>query len=208
MKNLDVFRFRASFNIDSKESFQTKIGGILTISLVLIYSALLYFYGKEMLEKKSPYGYQEVKYHNTSSPDFYWDLKENKFFVGFQVVNYNSSPLDTNEYLFPLFRLLKYEIQQTEDPNTPYNKSAFQKMYFTSLLVVGLLSGIAITLIVKNNFGENFSLTKIQGNDRIAVLEFTNNTYDEKLNIIFEEIDTKPEVGEFTQDEVQKLTIM
>ena len=27
---------------------------------------------------------------------------------------------------------------------------------------------------------------------------------DEKLNIIFEEIDTKPEVGEFTQDEVQK----
>jgi len=82
------------------------------------------------------------------------------------------------------FRLLKYEIQQTEDPNTPYNKSAFQKMYFTSLLVVGLLSGIAITLIVKNNFGENFSLTKIQGNDRIAVLEFTNNTNDEKLNII------------------------
>ena len=27
---------------------------------------------------------------------------------------------------------------------------------------------------------------------------------DEKLNIIFEEIDTKPEVGEFTQDEVPK----
>jgi len=27
---------------------------------------------------------------------------------------------------------------------------------------------------------------------------------DEKLNIIFEEIDTKPEVGDFTQDEVQK----
>jgi len=82
------------------------------------------------------------------------------------------------------FRLLKYEIQQTEDPNTPYNKSAFQKMYFSSLLVVGLLSGVAITLIIKNNFGDNFSLTKMQGNDRIAVLEFTNNTNDEKLNII------------------------
>jgi tetratricopeptide (TPR) repeat protein len=82
------------------------------------------------------------------------------------------------------FRLLKYEIQQTEDPDTPYNKSAFQKMYFSSLLVVSLLSGIAITLIIKNNFGDNFSLQKIQGNDRIAVLEFTNNTNDEKLNII------------------------
>ncbi len=30
---------------------------------------------------------------------------------------------------------------------------------------------------------------------------------DEKLNIIFEEIDTKPEVGEFTQDEVEKETV-
>jgi hypothetical protein len=30
---------------------------------------------------------------------------------------------------------------------------------------------------------------------------------DKKLNIIFEEIDTKPEVGEFTQDEVQKETV-
>ena len=33
------------------------------------------------------------------------------------------------------FRLLKYEIQQTEDPTIPYNKSAFQKMYFSSLFV-------------------------------------------------------------------------
>ena len=109
MKNFDIFGFRASFNIDSKESFQTKIGGILTISLVLIYSALLYFYGKEMFDQKFPFGYEEVKYHKTNSPDFYWDLKENKFFVGFEVMDYNSSSLDKNEYLFPLFMLLKYE---------------------------------------------------------------------------------------------------
>ena len=30
---------------------------------------------------------------------------------------------------------------------------------------------------------------------------------DEKLNIIFDEIDTKPEVGEFTQDEVQQESV-
>jgi len=62
-----------------------------------------------MFDKKFPYGYEEVIYHKESSPDFYWDLKENKFFVGFQVMDYNSISLDTNEYLFPLFRLLKYE---------------------------------------------------------------------------------------------------
>jgi len=80
------------------------------------------------------------------------------------------------------FRLLKYEIQQTEDPTTPYNKSAFQKMYFSSLFVVGLLSGIAITLIIKNNFGNNFSLEKIQSNNKIAVLGFKNTTGDKKLD--------------------------
>ena len=80
------------------------------------------------------------------------------------------------------FRLLKYEIQQTEDPTTPYNKSAFQKMYFSSLFVVGLLSGIATTLIIKNNFGKNFLLEELKRNDKIAVLDFENTTGDEKLD--------------------------
>ena len=80
------------------------------------------------------------------------------------------------------FRLLRYEIQQTQDPNTPYNKSAFQKMYFSSLFVVSLISGVVITLIIKNNFGDNFSLEEIQGNNKIAVLGFKNTTGDEKLD--------------------------
>ncbi|MFD2535563.1 tetratricopeptide repeat protein [Gelatiniphilus marinus] len=80
------------------------------------------------------------------------------------------------------FRLLKHEIQQTEDPTTPYNKSAFQKMYFSSLFVIGLLSGIAITLIFKNNFGEKISLKKLKGNDKIAVLDFENTTGNTDLD--------------------------
>ena len=82
------------------------------------------------------------------------------------------------------FRLLKFEIQQTEDPTTPYNKSAFQKMYFSSLFVISLFSGIAITLIVKNNFGNNFSLEELNGNDKIAVLDFENTTGDKNLDNI------------------------
>lgn len=80
------------------------------------------------------------------------------------------------------FRLLKYEIQQTEDPTTPYNKSAFQKMYFSSLFVISLLSGIAITLIVKNNFGSNFSLEELKGNDKIVILDFENTTGNKELD--------------------------
>ena len=79
-------------------------------------------------------------------------------------------------------KLLKHEIEQTEDPNSPYNKSAFQKMYFSSLFVVGLISGIAITLIVKNSFKADFSLEIIESKNKIAVLEFENTTTNEKLN--------------------------
>ncbi|WOD43822.1 TPR end-of-group domain-containing protein [Hwangdonia lutea] len=80
------------------------------------------------------------------------------------------------------FRLLKHEIQQTEDPTTPYNKSAFQKMYFSSLFVIILLSGIAITLIFKNNFSQKIALKKLNGNDKIAVLNFENTTGNTELD--------------------------
>tara|TARA_R110002124_G_scaffold98496_2_gene244069 strand:- start:4636 stop:6654 length:2019 start_codon:yes stop_codon:yes gene_type:complete len=80
------------------------------------------------------------------------------------------------------YKLLKYEIQQTEDPNTPYNKSSFQKMYFSTLFVVGLISGISITLIIKNSFESNFSLEEIESSNKIAVLEFENTTTNDNLN--------------------------
>ena len=80
------------------------------------------------------------------------------------------------------FKLLKYEIQQTEDPNTPYNKSAFQKMYFSTLFLIAIISGVAITFIVKKNFSSGFTLEKIESNNKIAVLEFENTTGDEKLS--------------------------
>lgn len=80
------------------------------------------------------------------------------------------------------FKLLKYEIQQTEDPNTPYNKSAFQKMYFSTLFLVALVSGGSIALIINNNFGANSLLEEIQNNNKIAVLNFKNTTGDKKLD--------------------------
>ncbi|MCA0132381.1 hypothetical protein [Winogradskyella alexanderae] len=84
------------------------------------------------------------------------------------------------------FKLLKYEIQQTEDPTTPYNKSAFQKMYFSSLLVISLLSGVAVTLIIKKNFSSKVLMEELAENDKIAVLDFENTTGNEELNNIGE----------------------
>jgi len=81
------------------------------------------------------------------------------------------------------FKLLKYEIEKTIDPTTPYNKSAFQRKYFSSLLVITIMSTLAAALIINNNFIRDIKLRTIKSNDKIAVLEFTNNTGDKKLDI-------------------------
>lgn len=94
------------------------------------------------------------------------------FLVGFPIYIY---------YIWK-FKLLKYEIQQTEDPTTPYNKSAFQRMYFSSLFIIGLLSSVAIALIIKNNFVSEIKLEEIKGNNKIAVLNFENTTGVKKLD--------------------------
>jgi hypothetical protein len=82
------------------------------------------------------------------------------------------------------FRLLKFEKEMTDDPTTPYNKSAFQKMYFFSLSIISIISISSAALIINNNFNNNFKLKKFNSNDKIAVLEFENNTGDKNLDII------------------------
>ena len=82
------------------------------------------------------------------------------------------------------FRLLKYEIQLTEDPTTPYNKSAFQKMYYSTLMIVTIISAFSVVLIINNNFTQNLNLTIVEGNNKIAVLKFENNTFNKELDIV------------------------
>ncbi len=82
------------------------------------------------------------------------------------------------------YRLLKLEKEMTDDPTTPYNKSSFQKKYFSALAIISTMSIFSIGLIINNNFNNNFKLKKFNNNDKIAVLEFENNTGDKSLDII------------------------
>ncbi|MBT8204125.1 MAG: tetratricopeptide repeat protein [Eudoraea sp.] len=68
--------------------------------------------------------------------------------------------------------------------------SPFQKMYFTSLLVITLLTVFSASLIVRANFiggeiSENPVLPGMaEDNNRIAVLTFENDTGDETLDVV------------------------
>jgi tetratricopeptide (TPR) repeat protein len=64
------------------------------------------------------------------------------------------------------------------------DKSKFRQIYFTILGVIIFFSALSIVIIINNSFSSAISLPKLVSNDKIAVLKFTNNTGDEKMNII------------------------
>ncbi len=104
---------------------------------------------------------------------------------------------------FPLygFFLWKFQLQPMESKKPildkkgnpipgAYLKSSFQRMYYTSLSIIGLISICTVLLIIKTNFfqvpaGGSFE-TKFQmeGDDKIAILKFDNNTTEEKFNVV------------------------
>ena len=62
--------------------------------------------------------------------------------------------------------------------------SPFQKMYFSVLLVVSIISLLIVALIINNNFNSNSASQNIEVSNKIAVLKFGNNTGDKKYDIV------------------------
>ncbi len=95
---------------------------------------------------------------------------------------------------FPLYiiyiwnsRLSKsWKSEEDDTSEELMDKSKFRQIYFTFLGIILFLSGLSVVIIINNSFSitNEFSLPKLVSNDKIAVLKFTNNTGDEKLNII------------------------
>jgi len=95
---------------------------------------------------------------------------------------------------FPLYiiyiwnsRLSKsWKSEEDDTSEELMDKSKFRQIYFTFLGIILFLSGLSVVIIINNSFSlsDEFSLPKLVSNDKIAVLKFTNNTGDEKLNPI------------------------
>ncbi len=84
------------------------------------------------------------------------------------------------------FHLKKLETKQTGDDLNTFYKSKFQKMYFSSLVTVSVISAFSVVLIINTNLTNNFELEEIKGNDKIAVQVFTNHTGDKNLDYVGE----------------------
>ncbi len=92
-------------------------------------------------------------------------------------------------YIFFLWKFRVAPLHKAEievDEKEKKKRTAFQKMYFSSLGIITSLCVIAVFLIVNRNFSQSDSnlLPKVIKSDKIAVLKFGNNTGDPKYDIV------------------------
>ena len=60
----------------------------------------------------------------------------------------------------------------------------FKRIYFTGLALIGFACMTASALIINNSFFGDLKLPNIKSSDKLAVLNFQNNTGDETLDIV------------------------
>ena len=65
-----------------------------------------------------------------------------------------------------------------------FKKSAFKKMYFSTISVFSMISLFFIVWIVNNKFMQGTDIRKIESSDKIAILKFGNNTLNTENDII------------------------
>ncbi|MCJ7468191.1 MAG: hypothetical protein MUO53_16045 [Maribacter sp.] len=92
-------------------------------------------------------------------------------------------------YLFWKFQLSK-SVVEVPAPDTPavtkkgkFAQRPFQKLYFTSLTFIAIASVSLALVVAKNVFFQSTDLKEIKTSDKIAVINFDNNTGDTKYDM-------------------------
>ncbi len=91
--------------------------------------------------------------------------------------------------LFPvyIFYIWKIRLASMENPGKNgiiAHRSKFQQLYFTSLVVIAVLCFSIAFFIGLNNFSTEVQIPEINTTDKIAVLEFGNNTGNSENDIL------------------------
>ena len=101
-------------------------------------------------------------------------------FIGFPI----------NMFLVWQYRLKALEVRKPKKTKEgipipgKFKKSAFKKMYFSSIGIFSIISLIFIVWIVNKKFMDGVNVHKMESSDKIAILKFGNNTLNTENDII------------------------
>ncbi len=86
---------------------------------------------------------------------------------------------------FPIYILyiwksrLKYSVAtDLNDPIEVKNRKNFERYFFTSFAIISFFSAVSVFWIFNNSYLDKMNLAEFSGSDKIAVLNFKNNTGD------------------------------
>ena len=102
LRSIDFLGKSISFTINSKKTFKTILGGILSISIYLGYLFLFIEFGQNYFFKKNPSGYSQIK-PSASKEAKAFPLANNPFIMGFQMYDTVGNLINIEEYFHPIF---------------------------------------------------------------------------------------------------------
>ena len=89
-----------------------------------------------------------------------------------------------------IFYIWKFSLAPLEANHVEFDKkgnkkrSKFQKMFFSSLVMISILVGLVSIFIINNKFIESIRFPDVESSDKIAILKFGNNTGIQDLDIV------------------------
>lgn len=93
--------------------------------------------------------------------------------------------LPVNIFYIWKFSLAPLEANHLEfDKKGKKKRSKFQKMFFSSLVMISILVSLVSIFIINNKFIESIRYPDVESSDKIAILKFGNNTGIKDLDIV------------------------
>ncbi len=91
-------------------------------------------------------------------------------------------------YIFYIWRSrLKYTVStDLDDPKEVKNRKAFEHFFFSGFGIISFACAISALLIFNNSYADKVTMPSFKSSDKIAVLNFSNNTGDDYLDNIGE----------------------
>jgi len=113
IKSTDFFGEGINFSINRYSSFKTVQGGLLSISIYILYIYIFYIFGLDLIFKQNPNVYSQIKPIKIDDLVPKLDLNSSEFIFGVRLEDYLGNNIEMEQYLFPKFNYVNYFLNKT-----------------------------------------------------------------------------------------------
>lgn len=119
LKSFDIHGFSNFFYIDNNTKYTTKLGGFFTLTIIIIFTVLIYAFGQDMLNRLNPISYVQEKIESDKVQ--FTDIDYNSFPLAFRIEDENAIPIENqmDKFIFENY-YYEYEMKDGVFENTNF----------------------------------------------------------------------------------------